>query len=151
MYNLSKSPRVPRTYVLSLVAILAMLLSVACGSDGDDATATGSTSTTPAAAMTTPATTGSSTETTSGTPGAESTVTTDATMPGGMTGMELGVIGMCFEANTDAQMIEDLRAGDTASAEEVYTTCLEDVLPPALVAELEPVIELLCVFLHPCP
>lgn len=142
MHNLSRL-RKPRTFVLSFVAVLALLLTVACGSSDDDATATGATGatgSTPATSMTTPATTGDSTETTSGTPAADATMPAGATMPSGMSGMELGMIGMCFEANTDAQMIEDLQAGDTATAEEVYTSCLQDVLPPALVADLEPVI-----------
>jgi hypothetical protein len=114
----------PRWSVFSfaLASILALALLTACGSDATSPTAT---PTTAPAAATTPAT--------GATPGT-------GTMPG--TSMaELGTVGMCLSQNTDAEMVENLRAGNTTEAENVYRTCLEDVLPPAMVAQLDPVIE----------
>ncbi|HUG15452.1 MAG TPA: hypothetical protein VMM78_10575 [Thermomicrobiales bacterium] len=129
MPNLSMTRFRPRTFAVSIAASLLLIVAVACGSNDDTTPPAGATGQTPTAAMTTPADTG--------TPGADPMGTT----PADAVTTELGIVGACLEQNTDADMVEDLRAGQTASAEAVYETCLEDVLPPAVVSELEPVIE----------
>lgn len=123
----------PRTFAVGFVAVLTLVFGVACGNDGDTTPVTGATDQTPAAPMTTPA----DANTNTGTPQTDPA----ATSPAGAGVVGLGVVGECLEQNTDADMVEDLRAGQTASAEAVYESCLENALPASVVAELEPVIQ----------
>jgi hypothetical protein len=105
------------------VALLVLSLGVACGNEDDDDDDSGDTGTSAATA-----TTGS----TSG---------TSATAAGGETSGDLGAIGLCFMAGTTSGVVEDLRAGNTESAEEMYRGCLSDELPDNLVSQLDPIIE----------
>lgn len=128
-----------------LLAILAVTLFAACGSDdGEDSGAD-----TGAATTTTSTTgTGSTTATQAGDEateaGDDATEETDAgadaTTSGGGAA-EVGAIGACLQENTSGEMVTELRAGNTTSAEEVYRTCLEDALPAGLVEQLDPVIQ----------
>lgn len=77
---------------------------------------------------------------TTSTPAAASTPGTTGAAPGSPAD-QVGTIGACFAMNTSPDMVEDLRAGETTTAEGVYRTCLEDVLPPAMVEQMEPVIQ----------
>jgi hypothetical protein len=113
----------PRTFAVSVVAIMTLVFAAACGDDSAPTPAAGAIDATPAAPIMTPV----------GTP--------IATPPAGMATGELGAVGTCIEENTDAEMVEDLRAGRTTAAEEVYTTCLEEVLPASVVADMEPIVQ----------
>jgi hypothetical protein len=131
----NESSRRPRWSIFSfaLASVLALALLTACGSSDDPTPTTAAAANTPAGAATTPAT--GATPATGTTPG-----TGAGTIPGATTD-DIGAVGLCLSQSTDAQMVEDLRAGNTQTAEDVYRSCLSDVLPPAMVAQLDPVIE----------
>jgi hypothetical protein len=117
---------------LALIGFLMIAVLAACGSDEDPTATTATTGGTVATATTGGTGTGGA--------GTSTPATTGTT---GMTGSaeELGAIGECFYSNTTADVVNDLRGGDTSSAEDVYRSCLEDSLPPTLVGQLEPIIE----------
>lgn len=111
--------------MLSLVA--------ACGSDSDDDDNDADTDTT----VTT--STGGTTSTEADTDDATE-ATDDSTASTGDMGDLMGV-GVCLQEGTTADVVTDLRDGNTESAEGVYRDCLGDALPPAMVSQLDPIIE----------
>lgn len=110
--------------LLSAGALLLVAFLAACG---------GSASSTATTAPTPMATTGAATEST------PSTSTGTTASPG--IGAQAGSIGACLQENTTSQLVQDLRNGNTDSATEIYRTCLETALPPALVSQLTPIIQ----------
>lgn len=131
----------PRLGVFShlLIAVLVLTLAAACGSEGDDDADTDGDAVTTTTTATEPVT--AATE--AGDAATEDTddADADATTPADSAAGSVTSIGECFEENTDGDMVSDLRDGNTESAEAVYRTCLETALPPALVAQLDPIIE----------
>jgi hypothetical protein len=140
---------------IALVTMLVVSFLAACGSDDDDDNADSTTDTaasttdtasgtTDTAASTTDTTTGSATEETGDGAGLEATASAAVDDAATMTGMdteELGAIGSCFQENTTPDVVDDLRAGNTDMAQDVYRGCLEDQLPTEAVAMLDPMIE----------
>jgi hypothetical protein len=109
--------------MLSLVA--------ACGSDSDDSDDTDTNTTTET----------TSTETTSGgTTDATSADTDEATVASGDMDDAMA-IGLCLQGSTDGDIVNDLRDGNTESAEDMYRECLGDALPESMVSQLDPIIE----------
>jgi hypothetical protein len=108
------------------VALLVLSLGAACGNEDDDDDTGASAATAATDAGNTAATVASD---------AGSTAVSAASSG------ELGAIGMCFMSGTTSGIVEDLRAGNTDSAEEMYRGCLGDALPEGLVSQLDPIIE----------
>jgi hypothetical protein len=118
--------------VLSFIAIALLVLSlgVACGNEDDDDDNGGDAGASAATAATDAASTAA-------------TVATDAgsTAVSAASSSNLGAIGLCFMSGTTSDIVQDLRAGNTDPAEEMYRDCLGDALPEGLVSQLDPIIE----------
>ena len=127
-----------RTFSVVLLGVLMLSLVAACGSDDDDDTDTDTDSGTTSTATTA---TGSSSGTTAAATSTEADDTSGTATTSGSDMDDAMAIGACFEENTTAAVVDDLRAGETESAEEVYRACLEEELPPELVSQLDPIIE----------
>jgi hypothetical protein len=119
---------------VAIALALAMIFVTACGNDDDDDSADNATA--PAATSTGGASAAPSATT--------SSAPTSATSPEATTGTgtgDAGEIATCIQGSMSEDIVMDLREGDSASAQEVYETCLETALPPALVTQLEPIVE----------
>jgi hypothetical protein len=112
---------------IAVIGVLMLSLVAACGSDSDDDDDNGSTN---------------ATMSTDSTGGSESTTAADAddNTPAADMG-EAMAIGACFQSNTTADIVTDLRDGNTDGAEDMYRECLGDALPESMVSQLDPVIE----------
>ena len=119
------------TFSIALIGFLMLTLVAACGSDdGDDEdTDTGTTTT-----VTTSSGSADSTE-----PATE-TDTDDGTAASGDMDDAMA-IGLCLQSSTDGDIVNDLRDGNTESAENMYRECLGDALPESMVSQLDPIIE----------
>jgi hypothetical protein len=136
---------------IALIAMLVLGFTAACGSNDDDdedaATTDTTTGATSEAVSTTASTDGDATEPSdegddsAGIEATASAAIDDAATMTGMDSEELGTIGACFQENTTADVVSDLRAGNTEMAEEVYRGCLENNLPPVALAMADPIIE----------
>jgi hypothetical protein len=128
-------------WFMSIALMLAFtLVFAACGTgdDDDDDDAGAADNTAPAAAATTP--TGSAAEPTATEADA---MTSPEGSPDSATGTagEAGDIAACLQSNLDGDVITSLREGETEAAEAAFNTCLEEELPPALVAQLDPIVD----------
>ncbi|MDQ3549528.1 MAG: hypothetical protein M3439_12000 [Chloroflexota bacterium] len=124
------------TFSTALIGLLMLSLVAACGSDDADSDADSDTT-----ASTTATGSGGTTSTATEASGmATEADTDDGTAASGDMG-EAMAIGACIQANTTSDIATDLRDGDTKSAEGVYRECLSDALPPAMVDQLDPIIE----------
>ncbi len=115
------------TLSIALIGFLMLTLVAACGSDdnGDDDSDDSTTTTETTSSGSTTATEADTGNTT----GASSN-TGDAM-----------AIGLCLQSSTDGDIVNDLRDGDTESAESMYRECLGDALPESMVSQLDPIIE----------
>jgi hypothetical protein len=122
------------TFSIALIGFLMLSLVAACGSDdGDDDDTDSNTTTTET----------TSTETTSGSTdptSADTDDTDDATASSGDMDDAMA-IGLCLQESTDGDIVNDLRDGNTESAEDMYRECLGDALPESMVSQLDPIIE----------
>ena len=112
---------------IALLGVLMLTLVAACGSDDSTDDDTGDSSI-------------MSATTTSGDTSATEADTDDGTAATGNMGDAMA-IGLCLQSSTDGEIVNDLRGGDTESAEGMYRDCLGDALPPAMVSQLDPIIE----------
>jgi hypothetical protein len=120
------------TFSIALIGFLMLSLVAACGSDDDDGDDTDTNTTT---------TETTSTETTSGsTTDPTSADTDDATVASGDMDDAMA-IGLCLQDSTNGDIVNDLRDGNTESAEDMYRECLGDALPESMVSGLDPIIE----------
>jgi len=137
---------------IALAMIMVLALVAACGSGSDDGEdeedATSTTGTTGAAtseavstADTSDADSTEESDDTSGIDATASAVIGDAATMTGMDSGMLATIGTCFEENTSSDIVTDLRAGNTESAQDVYRSCLEGELPAEMVLMADPIIE----------
>jgi len=106
---------------LTLLCVLTLSFLVACGSDDDDDSGTSA----------------NATNTTSG--GASSSTVASPTMNGSTA--ELGQIGTCFATGLTGNVVTDLRAGKTDSAQTAFTACLNGTLPESMVAMAQPIVQ----------
>ena len=119
------------TFSIVLFSFLMLTLVAACGSDDGDNDDTDTDTTT------TVTTSSGSAETTE--PATEAS-TDDGTAPSGDMGDAMA-IGLCLQSSTDGDLVNDLRDGDTESAENMYREGLGDALPESMVSQLDPIIE----------
>ena len=122
------------TFSIALIGFLMLTLVAACGSDSDDDDADTDTTTT----VTTSS--GSTDATEAATEADTEADTDDGTAASGNMGDAMA-IGLCLQSSTDGDVVNDLRDGDTESAENMYRECLGDALPESMVSQLEPIIE----------
>ncbi len=122
------------TFSIALIGLLMMTLLAACGGDDEDDSESDAAPTVAATATTA---SGSSSDV-AGT----ATETDDAatTSTSGDMG-DVMAIGACLQEGTTADVVNDLRDGNTGSSEDVYRECLSDSLPPVMVSQLDPIIE----------
>jgi hypothetical protein len=123
------------TFSIVLIGFLMLSLLVACGSDSDDDDDNSGSDTT---------TTASTATTATGSSNAAGTATEDHTNMGTAATSDMGqamAIGACLQEGTTGDLVTDLRDGNTDSAEDLYRECLSDALPPAMVSQLDPIIE----------
>lgn len=129
-------------FSFAAIAILLMTVLVACGSSNDKANPTNTSSSSSGAATTatksTGATTSGTTTTMSGTPETTGSATGSMASP---SMQQLGQIGTCIQDKTTPELVDDLRAGNTDSAKQVYSDCLKTQLPSTLVDQAQPIID----------
>jgi hypothetical protein len=119
-----------------LIGFLMLTLVAACGSDDgdgddtDDSTTTTQTTSSGSTDATEPATDDSATE----------ADTDDGTAASGDMDDAMA-IGACLQESTTGDIVNDLREGNTESAEDMYRECLGDALPESMVSQLDPIIE----------
>lgn len=114
-----------------MFAVFALTLLAACGSSNAGTSAAGAATevaTNPAGAATAVAT------------AASGAATGVASAVGSPAMNQAAGIAACLEQGTTAQVVSDLRAGQTQSAQAVYRGCLAGALPAALVGQLDPII-----------
>jgi hypothetical protein len=122
-----------------LIGFLMLTLVAACGSDDDEGDDTDDSTTT------TQTTSGGSADSTE--PASDDTDdsateadTDDGTAASGDMDDAMA-IGACLQESTTGDIVNDLRDGNTESAEEMYRECLGDALPESMVSQLDPIIE----------
>ncbi len=131
-------------FSLAAVLLLVLSLAAACGDDQDEDTgATDAEVTTPQVVEVevteeeTEAAVAEETEI------GEATVDIDAVAtPVGGANVEAaaGLVG-CFNDNVNAEVVHDLREGETGTAEAAFEGCIEEELSPALADQAEPIIQ----------
>jgi hypothetical protein len=128
----------------ALVSVLLLAIVASCGSgdddDDDDTTSGAATTSTTTGSATNTTTTGASDSSPTAADTTEEATPTSASAEDDATG-DVGAVGACFTEAFTSDVVNDLREGNTESANAAFNDCIEGTLPESLASQAEPVVD----------